>query len=207
LLDSYRRSFADSYENVVGRIRGQLALEPTGRPAKSTTSIIDKLQRESIRLSQMQDIAGCRLTVADIGVQDEVVAQLKGLFRTVTIVDRRQHPSHGYRAVHIIIDDSGKFVEVQIRTSLQHLWAELSEKLSDVVDGAIKYGGGDEYALLLLNRMSYHIMKLETLPEGVAKEPTKAAEINSIREETVKLLYKIGVVIPRLKGRRDDLSN
>jgi hypothetical protein len=39
LLDQYRRSFADAYEMVVGLIRDKLRLEPTGRPAKSTTSI------------------------------------------------------------------------------------------------------------------------------------------------------------------------
>jgi len=42
LLDDYRRSYAESYEDVVGRIRDQLGLESTGRPAKSTNSIIEK---------------------------------------------------------------------------------------------------------------------------------------------------------------------
>src|SRR5436190_19232307 len=70
LLDQYRRSFADAYETVVGMIRDTLELEPTGRPAKSTTSIADKLKRESIRLTQIQDIAGCRIIVADIAEQD-----------------------------------------------------------------------------------------------------------------------------------------
>src|SRR5260370_11586469 len=102
LLDSYRRSFTEAYELVIGQIRKQLNLEPTGRPAKSTTSIIDKLQRESIRLSQMQDIAGCRIVVADLLTQDEVVERLTDLFDRATIVDRREDPSHGYRAVHVI---------------------------------------------------------------------------------------------------------
>ena len=62
LLDNYRRSFTDAYEDVVARIRDQLGLEPTGRPAKSKTSIIEKLRRERTRLSRMQDIAGCRVT-------------------------------------------------------------------------------------------------------------------------------------------------
>jgi hypothetical protein len=47
LLDEYRLSFTDSYEVVVGRIRKELALEPTGRPAKSTSSIAEKLRRVS----------------------------------------------------------------------------------------------------------------------------------------------------------------
>ena len=66
LLDEYRRSFSAAYEFVVGVISKQLGLEPTGRPAKSTTSIAEKLQRESIRLTQIQDIAGCRVVVSDI---------------------------------------------------------------------------------------------------------------------------------------------
>ncbi len=33
LLDEYRRSFSEASEFVVGAIRNELALEPTGRPA------------------------------------------------------------------------------------------------------------------------------------------------------------------------------
>ncbi|HMF51839.1 MAG TPA: hypothetical protein VK603_24495, partial [Candidatus Saccharimonadales bacterium] len=57
-LDEFRTSFGPAYETVVQRIR-ELKLEPTGRPAKSTTSVVDKLRRETIRLTQIQDIAGC----------------------------------------------------------------------------------------------------------------------------------------------------
>jgi hypothetical protein len=52
LLDRYRLSFTEAYEYVVDAIRNDLVLEPTGRTAKSTTSIIEKLRRESIRLTQ-----------------------------------------------------------------------------------------------------------------------------------------------------------
>lgn len=69
LLDDYRRSFAEAYEAVVRTIR-QLGEFPTGRLAKSTYSIVGKLRRESLRLSQMQDIAGCRLVVANVVVHE-----------------------------------------------------------------------------------------------------------------------------------------
>ncbi len=69
-LDDYRASFAEAYQEVVAAVRASTQLQPTGRPAKSTTSIIEKLRRETIRLSQMQDIAGCRLVVEDIVAQD-----------------------------------------------------------------------------------------------------------------------------------------
>ena len=61
-----RRSFAEAFEIVIGKIQNELALEPTERAEKSTPSIVEKLRRESIRLTQIQDIAGCRLIVPDI---------------------------------------------------------------------------------------------------------------------------------------------
>ena len=76
LLDEYRRSFTEAYNAVAETIRRQLNLEPTGRPAKSTISIAEKLRRESIRLTQIQDIAGCRLVVPEIADQEHVVASL-----------------------------------------------------------------------------------------------------------------------------------
>jgi putative GTP pyrophosphokinase len=151
LLDEYRRSFGKAYETVVADIRQRLNLEPTGRPAKSTSSIIEKLKRESIRLTQIQDIAGCRIVLSNLTEQDRVVKSLIGLFPRSRIVDRRKKPSHGYRAVHVIADFENFPIEIQIRTTLQHLWAELSEKLSDSYDPAIKYGGGDSETRKLLN--------------------------------------------------------
>jgi putative GTP pyrophosphokinase len=141
LLDDYRRSFAEAYEAVVRTIR-QRGEFPTGRLAKSTDSIVQKLRRESLRLSQMQDIAGCRVVVVNVVEQEKFVASLKTGFPGASVIDRRDKPSYGYRAVHIIAEISGKPMEIQVRTSLQHLWAEVSEKCSDVLDPAIKYGGG-----------------------------------------------------------------
>lgn len=63
LLDSYRKSFGSAYGNAIKIIQEKLKLQPTGRPAKSTISIVDKLRRETSRLSQVQDIAGCRIVV------------------------------------------------------------------------------------------------------------------------------------------------
>lgn len=126
LLDAFRRSFAPGYAEVLDTIRRNLASEPTGRPAKSTTSIIEKLQRESIRLTQIQDIAGCRLVVPDTSAQERTVSVLRGALAQVSVVDRRTTPSHGYRAVHLIAIADGKPIEIQVRTVLQHLWAEYS---------------------------------------------------------------------------------
>jgi len=153
-LDAYRRSFAEAYEEVVATIRDATQLGPTGRPAKSTTSIIEKLRRETIRLSQMQDVAGCRLVVPNLVVQDQVVERLKSALPKAVVVDRRKQPSFSYRAVHVIATAGNKPIEIQVRTEFQHLWAQLSEKLSDIRDPAIKYGWGDSDAQNLLSGLS-----------------------------------------------------
>ena len=143
LLDDYRRSFGEAYQDVVRTIR-QRGEFPTGRLAKSTVSVVDKLRRESIRLSQMQDIAGCRVVVVNVAEQEQFVASFIADFPRASVLDRRAKPTYGYRAVHIIAEILGKPIEIQVRSSLQHLWAEISEKSSDVLDPTIKYGGGTD---------------------------------------------------------------
>ena len=160
-LDAYRRSFAEAYEEIVAIVRDATQLEPTGRPAKSTTSIIEKLRRETIRLSQMQDIAGCRLVVASLLVQNQFVERLKSVLAKAVVIDRRKRPSFGYRAVHIIATAQNKPIEIQVRTELQHAWAQMSEKLSDVVDPAVKYGGGDSVTQEILAGFSKIIASFE----------------------------------------------
>ena len=140
-LDSYRRSFRSAYDAVVDRIRNELSLEVSGRPAKSTAAIVDKLRRSTMRLTQMQDIAGCRTVVSNVAHQSRLVGRLESMF-DLAIIDRRARPSNGYRAVHAIVRDTGLPVEIQVRTDLQHAWAELSEKLADNFGIELKYGGG-----------------------------------------------------------------
>jgi len=164
LLDDYRRSFGDAYEAVVRTIR-QRGEFPTGRLAKSTVSIVEKLRRESIRLSQMQDIAGCRVVVGNVVDQEQFVASLTTDFPESSVMDRRDNPSYGYRAVHIIAEISGKAIEIQVRTSLQHLWAEVSEKSSDVLDSTIKHGGGPGWWRDSLTKISEWVAAYEKLEE------------------------------------------
>jgi putative GTP pyrophosphokinase len=170
LLDAFRLSFAEPYEEVVDRVTRELQLQTTGRPAKSTSSIVDKLRRETIRLSQIQDIAGCRIIAQDIAQQNEIVERLRNLYDQATVIDRREQPSHGYRAVHVVLNCSGKLIEVQVRTALQHRWAELSEKFSDNIDPAIKYGGGNESLVKALAVASDDIRTAEVTEAGVNSE-------------------------------------
>lgn len=186
LLDEYRRSFGPAYDFVIRTIRDKLQLEPTGRPAKSTSSITEKLRRESIRLSQVQDVAGCRVIVGDTLDQDRTIARLREIFQDCKVIDRRTTPSYGYRAVHVIVTTEGLNVEIQVRTSLQHLWAEYSERLADVVDSSIKYGGGDGVIRSALAVFADLVSQIEVAERTGTPENTRA-----LREKLSKTLGEL----------------
>lgn len=184
LLDQYRRTFREDYDRVVAALRTRTGIEVSGRPAKSTASIVDKLNRGSMRLSQMQDIAGCRTVAADIAVQDQIVAEFAQLFPT-SIFDRRERPSHGYRAVHVIARPNLLPIEIQVRTQIQHLWAEISEKFADKYGAEVKYGGGPEFVRRSLDAMSYLAQRLERLESSTSTKGTAARkqEIEELKRD------------------------
>ena len=161
-LDEFRTLFEPAYEEVFEFLTTQ-GLNPGGRQGKTTDSIRAKLIRERTRLSRMQDIAGCRIEVDNIMEQDRVVNELKAQWPTAQIQDRRVKPSSGYRAVHLVVAIGGRLVEIQVRTSLQHSWASATEKLSDVVDARIKYGGGREDIQSFLQSLSDVIADFESI--------------------------------------------
>jgi putative GTP pyrophosphokinase len=186
MLDEYRRSFNNVYESVVFTIREQLRLEPTGRPAKSTSSIIEKLLRESIRLSQIQDIAGCRIIAKNPEDQEETTKKLQTLFSNSTLIDRRNHPSNGYRAIHIVVRFKNKLIEIRIRTPLQHIWAEFSEKLSDVIDTKIKYGKGPKEFQDLLSHASKALATCEEAEKEISTIERQQLDKKAISELNAK---------------------
>lgn len=159
-LDEYRRLFRPAYDSVVATI-GALGLQATGRPAKTTTAVVEKLIRQNIRLTQVQDIAGVRLVLRDISEQEDVVYRLHRAFEQSTMVDRRTRPSHGYRAVHLVVVVYDRPIEIQVRTRAQHMWAEISEKLADAVDQTVKYGGGPDETRATLEIYSNAVKSIE----------------------------------------------
>jgi putative GTP pyrophosphokinase len=210
LLDGFRRSFREGYDFVVVSLREDLGLKPTGRPAKSTASIREKLRRETIRLSQMQDIAGCRVVVESMQEQESVLKAMQTRFREVALVDRRGNPSYGYRAVHVIVRHEGKVIEIQVRTLLQHGWAEFSEKLADVLDPAIKYGGGTRLVRKVLDESSSLVAQVEDMEVFVdeAKRDSKRARsrlASLMRRARTQDDKKIRALLPRAIESRDKL--
>jgi ppGpp synthetase/RelA/SpoT-type nucleotidyltranferase len=114
--------------------------------AKTTQTIIEKLRRQDgMSLARMQDLAGIRVVGAiSLTEQDALTAEIARRFpadpREPVIKDRREEPSYGYKAVHVIVSLDAIAVEVQVRTLLQHVWANVMERLADLFGRQIRYG-------------------------------------------------------------------
>lgn len=138
LLLTVLAEYQDALDSVKIRLE-QLGLAPTIR-VKSTGTLIDKLNRGS-SLKSVQDLAGARVVVSGgWAEQDRVVGLVKNEFAGSRVIDRRSNPSHGYRAVHVIVAQADVPVEVQVRTELQHVWAEAIERLGDAWGRELRYG-------------------------------------------------------------------
>ena len=141
---------AHAYQTALDQTKlhlGQLGYSATTR-VKTTGTLIEKLQRESTRLSQVQDLAGARIVVANRAEQNDAVNQIRkafdGLGGGCKVIDRRENPSYGYRAVHLIVRLEGTPIEIQVRTDLQDMWAQITEKLADRWGRGIRYGEDPE---------------------------------------------------------------
>lgn len=139
LLQRLIADYAEPMAFVQDTIREKLGIESTARP-KTEKTTIEKLRRERTRLNKMQDLAGMRLYLlpATLTEQDRVAAAVASLFPAVRISDVREKGP--YRAVHVIVEVDECLVEVQVRTPLQHAWADVFERLADATDRRIRYG-------------------------------------------------------------------
>jgi putative GTP pyrophosphokinase len=145
----------------------------TRRRSKTLGSVRAKLRRQSTTLHRMQDLVGCRIVVTNVVDQLDWTDCLAHLFEHVDVVDRREEPQHGYRAVHLIVRDESKRFEIQIRTHLQDLWANVVERLSDVLGLGIKYGQDIQDTNPVLEELSQRIQSFE---EGQARWRVRKTE-------------------------------
>lgn len=126
------------------------------RRIKRARSIIAKLRKEQgMRLTQMQDIGGCRAVVNDI----ESVYRLKDLYikgrsqhALLSIDDYIRAPKEsGYRSLHLVFrfksngypEYNKLLLEVQIRTLTQHAWATAVETVGAMSGQALKSSEGE----------------------------------------------------------------
>jgi ppGpp synthetase/RelA/SpoT-type nucleotidyltranferase len=198
----------EAYDEVLTatltRVRGALDVAPTSR-VKNTGTILEKLQRQGGSwLKNLHDLAGMRIVgVTDRREQDAIVEQLVALFadepRPPKVIDRRATPSHGYRAVHVVVFPEGMAVEIQVRTRWQHEWADLFEKLADRIGRDIRYGEPPEHRPSAPERA--HAIRLQTVDavlsvaelisgvEAAAVTHPQGQELQDLRRASVQGLF------------------
>lgn len=171
-----------------------------GSRIKAIDSVVSKLQRKETPLSTMQDIAGCRLTVPtmdDLRTATDWLHEQLAIQRTKDYTRKGQ--KGGYRAVHLIVlTESGRFAEIQIRTEVQHAWANLSEKLAYGIDRLIKAGGGPPDVRRRLLALSQQGWLVDSLME----------QLRATRDLVEELSYPVQSEVTSAQARTEwDLLN
>jgi hypothetical protein len=169
---------------------------------KRLPSIALKLKRfPGIKLSQMQDIAGCRAILPSVVAVDMLVRKYRKsdlkheLIRTDDYI--REPRSSGYRGVHLIYryySDKNKTyndlkVEIQLRSTLQHLWATAVETVGTFTRQALKSSAGETEWLRFFELMGTALALRERAPIV----PNTPSNHNELREELEYYATKLDV--------------
>jgi putative GTP pyrophosphokinase len=159
---------------------------------KRLTSIIGKLDREptgSMRLSQMQDIAGARSVLKSVAGVDQVAkAFSKKRFDHKLVSDTNyilRPKKSGYRGRHLIFQFSnskakpfdGLKIEVQLRTKLQHAWAMAVETVGHDINSELKSSIGPEDWLTFFKLTSHAFAQLEGVPGLDAMDAMSTSQV------------------------------
>lgn len=154
-LDKLRENWEKSARYIADVLRHELQDENpdiTSRQ-KSLGTIREKLRREnSIRLSQVRDVAGCRVVLSPgLISQRKIVTRIENRFGTSVrrSIDYLSESQFGYRAIHLELEYERVLVEIQVRTPLQHAWAESMERLGDIAGRDVRYVHNYQFEHLL----------------------------------------------------------
>ena len=146
-LDELRRS-------LEGELRALSPESETSSRTKRIETVVAKLQRRpELALSQVTDLAGCRIVVPNRDAQMAVVSRLRQVYDVQEVDDKSDSPKSGYRAVHLDIRYRGQLMEIQVQTYNQRRWQQVSEVAAGY-DVAIKYGGGHPAVSQALQELS-----------------------------------------------------
>lgn len=187
LLNRYRERFITVNDAVIGELRRLTDYAIESRH-KSVPSIVAKLRRrQPARLSAIQDLAGARIIVPDLRAQDELVGKIVARYPDATADDKRAHPLFSYRSVHVVVHAPLSY-EIQVRTTRQHIWAQLSERLADRYGFELKYGGGPQDVAAALSEYSDFLAAADKLVAGDSRTFDRNL-IGTIRAHIERLPY------------------
>jgi ppGpp synthetase/RelA/SpoT-type nucleotidyltranferase len=160
---------------------------------KRKPQIIRKLNRLSVRLTQLQDIGGCRIIVEKNELVDQIIEFLKDKIsntrdlRLTRITDYRQKGRDitGYRSVHLLLERGGRKLELQLRSRIQHYWAESIERTSVIYGKHLKEGEGNFVVISYFQNLSNAFYEIES---GRTPSTRSRLEIDVAKKEAEKII-------------------
>lgn len=162
IINNWRSSHAyplNTFQMTLRRRARQLESDViVAQRIKRLESIHAKLARQpSMRMTQMQDIAGCRAVLRKIHNVQNLVDTYKISKFGHTLKNEKDYIANpkpdGYRCHHLVYlyqgngeysRYSGLQIEIQIRTQLQHAWATAVEAVGIFTRQALKSSQGDQ---------------------------------------------------------------
>ncbi|MGF6256849.1 RelA/SpoT domain-containing protein [Ensifer sp. LBL] len=137
---------------------------------KRRPQILRKLRRLSVRLTQLQDIGGCRIIVDKNSDVDSLITFIRskiadsGFAAIIRETDYRElgRDDTGYRAYHIILEISGCRTELQLRSRIQHYWSESIERTSVIYGKRLKEKEGRAEIIEYFKSFSNALHSIET---------------------------------------------
>lgn len=156
-IDWWRRRHSRTLSEVAAELHGiadRLGIgdAEVSQRLKRHDTVVEKLGRfPSMELTRMEDIAGARVVVPTQVEADTIAQRIRehqgwSVRRVRNYVDGRDPgpKQDGYRAIHVIIEQDQRYVEIQLRTDVQDSWAQAVEDLTYTLGAALKFGGGPE---------------------------------------------------------------
>lgn len=170
---------------------------------KRLDSIHRKLSdKKTMRMTQMQDIAGCRIVFKNMSsisklVKDYKTSRFEHQFRGEKDYISQPKPD-GYRCHHLVFQYKGTLfteqydglrVEVQVRTQLQHAWATAVEAVGIFTRQALKSNQGNQDWLRFFALMGTAIAAIE----GCNSVPGTPTNRDQLVSEIADLSEKLNV--------------
>jgi ppGpp synthetase/RelA/SpoT-type nucleotidyltranferase len=177
VIADYRAMHAYPLRKVTMGVRQMIATELApraprpGQRFKRMDRILGKLIRfPRMRLSQMEDIGGCRAVFDSLDDVYAVARRIRRRWPHAKVMDYIASPKDdGYRSLHIVEKRDNRLIEVQLRTARQHEWAEAVEQALDWTGYDIKDGDGPA------DLRRYYAMAAERLARDDSGEPPDPA--------------------------------
>lgn len=173
VVDEYRKAHLAPLSRTTSEIQKWLSVYGKtyylAQRLKRKPQIVRKLHRLSVRLSQLQDIGGLRVIVPNNSDVDELYRYLEqqiesqsdfSIGRSTDYRDQGRDLT-GYRSLHVLLKRDGLALELQIRSQMQHAWAENIERTSVIYGHHLKEEEGDPTVLKYFQLLSDAFYEVE----------------------------------------------